>query len=593
MFEILSLLSFIFSLIILSSIGGVNNNVEALKNSIDKLTKNLDHGEKQSFPSRLHTEPSVILSPHGDTVVAVTSAQSSTSSETFNIAKLQELKAETVHINEPDEPNVFMEWIQKNFLIKLGSLFLILGFGWFMTLAISNNWISPPFQILLAVVIGSCITIGGLFMSSQNSQTSSNQIFILTGTVINILAFFISSNLYDILTKPMSLTAMVVTILLVGTLAIVKDYKKLAFVFQFALFVVPLLSGNAYDSRLFLGYYGILIASLSLGVNFWKHWSWFNTSGFLLSFAFAIAGIMVGYPIFAFVYIAIYFLSNFIPVNKNSEMNGLDLFNVCLSSVLSLILILICSFETPLKALIIIGFGLMTSLVAALFAKREVFHQFGFANMMASLFSFGIASLLFYGLSSIINLWIVAALILAGVFGCRYMARFYETPRLISFLNLMLLPLGIFYLGGSSGLRDEITTQSIAVLSLSYLIIALLNAKVFEMSKIKDTKFSTFYYSVAGLSAMVFTWYFADFILGSFSVAMALFIYAFVGLAFLYNPYFATKPFFKIASYILLGFTIGRLFLIDLWLMDLPIRIVTIIAIGVMFLATAFIKKKA
>jgi uncharacterized membrane protein YuzA (DUF378 family) len=190
----------------------------------------------------------------------------------------------------------------------------------------------------------------------------------------------------------------------------------------------------------------------------------------------------------------------------------------------------------------------------------------------------------------------MAALILAGVFGCRYMARFYETPRLISFLNLTLIPLGLAFLVTSpfdyQGQSAYSYSQSLSILFASYLVIALLNAKVFELSKIKDAKFATFYYGVAGLSGMAFIWYFANFMLGGFGVGLALFIYALVGLAFLYNPYFATKQYFKIASYVLLGFTIGRLFLIDLWLMELPIRIITIIAIGVMFLATAFIKKK-
>lgn len=594
MFEILSLLSFVFTLVTLLKLGNLESSILNLKKSIDLIPKNLNQSEERGFP--FHSYTSAVSASSGDAVVAVTSTQSSSENETIDIAKLQEHKSETVYINAPVEPNIFMEWIQTNFLIKLGSLFLILGFGWFMTLAISNNWISPPFQILFAIVIGSGTILGGIFMSSKNSQTSSNQIFIFTGTIINILAIFISSNFYDILTKPIALSVMVINILLIATLAVFKNYKMLAFVFQFALFAVPFLSGNIYDGRLFLGFYGILIAGLSLGVNFWKHWSGFNTAGFLLSFVFAVAGITASYPLFAFIYIAIYFLSNFIPVNKNAKIYGLDLFNVCLSSALSLILILICNFETPRKAIIIIGFGLVTSLITAFFAKRKVLHQLGFANMMTSLFSFGIASLLFYGLASVINLWIVAALILAGVYGCRYMARFYETPRLLSFLNLTLLPFGAAFLSQDSfnyiGQSTFSFSHSISILSASYLIIALLNARVFELSKIKDIKFSTFYYSVAGLSTMTLVWYFANFILGTFGIGLALFVYAFVGLAFLYNPYFAAKQYFKITSYILLGFTICRLFLVDLWLMDLPLRIITIIAIGAMFLATAFIKKK-
>jgi Predicted membrane protein (DUF2339) len=384
MFELLSLLSFIFTIIILAKTGDTNIKLSQLQKSVDTLSKNAIQAQKSNLVgvTKSKLEPTAII--HGTTGDVATASNLTTDTSDSNNAKLQELKAENIHINLPAEPNLFLEWIQKNFLIKLGSLFLILGFGWFMTLAISNQWISPPFQILLAVVIGTVITLGGIFMSSRNSQASSNQIFILTGTIINILAFFTSSNLYDILTKPTALSAMIVNILLVGTLAVVKNYKALAFVFQSALFAVPFLSGNINDGRLFLGFYGLLIAGLSLGVNFWKHWSGFNTSGFLLSFAFAIAGIMAGYPLFTFVFIAVYFVSNFIPVNKSGEINGLDLFNVCLTAVLGIVLILVCDFEIPLKALIIVGFGLITSLIAAMFAKQEVLHQFGFANMMAS-----------------------------------------------------------------------------------------------------------------------------------------------------------------------------------------------------------------
>jgi Predicted membrane protein (DUF2339) len=607
MFELLSLLSVIFTMITLAKVSGIQSDLEKTNSMLSKLRSaapaiKTTLENPASAPAQVSSD---IGSYSGDAEAASmgTFANSvpkivNSSSETVHINKFNSLKYDyngenVVHINNTPE-NTFdiVAWFQKNFLIKLGSLFLILGFGWFMTLAISNNWITPPFQILLAVFIGSGITLGGIFMSSRNSQASSNQIFILTGTIINILAFFIARNVYGLIDINVAVGAMIVNILLVGTLAVSKNYKSLAHVFQLALFAVPFLAGGSSDGQLFLTVYGLLIAGLSLGVNFWKHWSFFNTTGFLLSFIFAIIAMVSGFNIWIFVYVLVYFLSNFIPVNKSAEVSGLDLFNVCLSTVLSMCLILGSNFETPIKALLIIGFGLITSLLTGFFAKKEIFHRFGFANMMASLFSFGIASLLYFGLTSVINLWIVAALILAGIYGCTFMARLYETPRLISFLNLVLIPLGLAYLSGTSIFYNGNASQALSILFGSYGIISLLNAKVFEIGKIKDTKFSSFFYAVAGLSTMVFVWYFANLILGGFGVAAALFLYAFVGIAFLYNPYFTSKQFFKIASYILLGFTIIRLFLVDLWLMELPIRIITIIAIGAMFLATAFINKK-
>lgn len=482
--------------------------------------------------------------------------------------------------------------IRKNFLIKLGSLFLILGFGWFMTFAISNQWINPPLQILIAFVIGSGIIVLGTFMSSSNSSTSSNQVFILTGSIINVSAFFIASNFYQLISNQVALFAIFVNILIVGTLACFKNYRILAYVFQLALFLVPFINSSTTNDFTFLGYYGLVIIALSLGVNFWKHWSGFNTTGLFLSFIYGAFTMFFGTKWFTLAYVLIYFLVNLVPVYRFKKSVGLDLFNVGASTCLSIFLLLGYSYDELTTSLLLVGYGVITAFITFLFTNNSKLHTFALANLVGSLFSFGIAAFLFFGFASITTLGIVAFLILAGVCCSRLVSKSTSVPRTISLCNLILIPMGYSFLQDSYFYNFNLDPKSMVVLFGVYTLFGLLTATAFKLSKPKDYLFSLSYYSITGLCAMVFVWFFCSVVIGSYGIALSLFIYAIVGLVFLYNSYFTKQKGFNIAANVLLGFTIIRLFLVDFWLMEMPVRIVIVIALGVMFLGTAFLTKK-
>src|SRR4051812_40446289 len=57
----------------------------------------------------------------------------------------------------PNSGDRFVEWLKDNWLLKLGALLLLMGFGWLVTYAFLNNWIGPMGRIALGLSAGALI----------------------------------------------------------------------------------------------------------------------------------------------------------------------------------------------------------------------------------------------------------------------------------------------------------------------------------------------------------------------------------------------------------------------------------------------------
>ena len=62
-------------------------------------------------------------------------------------------------------------WFKEDWLLKLGALLLLFGFGWFVTYAFLNNWIGPVGRITLGIVAG----VGILLLGWWRIQTYLRQ----------------------------------------------------------------------------------------------------------------------------------------------------------------------------------------------------------------------------------------------------------------------------------------------------------------------------------------------------------------------------------------------------------------------------------
>jgi Predicted membrane protein (DUF2339) len=589
MFELFSFLSFCILIYVVIKLSSIKDELNSIKAKLTEL-------QKSTFGSINQSEQ-----PKLEIIKAQANLEKEILHQTNNIEIAQESKDQKPKQNIytykepiPSGPGPIVQFFQENFLIKLGSLFMIIGFGWFMTLAITNNWISPSLQILIALLIGLGVTAVGLNMNSKNSQTSSNQVFILTGTIINVLGFFAAHNIYNLITVETAVLAMIANIIIIGALACIKNYKSLAFAFQIGLFFVPFLVGIQSNNFLLSGIVGLLIAGLSLGVNYWKSWSSFNTSGIVLSAMFGISYAVTNSIWLSLLFVAVWFGCNFVTINKSGKINSLDIANIGLGSVFSIGIILSLPLDSVTRSFVLIGYGLLTSLITITLAQKSLLKKLGLVNLLASMFAFGIASLLFFGFGSIIGVLMVGILILIGSYSLEIMEFGMVTRRFVSSLNLLIIPLGaVFLIFNPNRLSlDNPTLFNATLLAGVYAILLFANMVVFNVSKFQDKVFGSIYMVLGGLASMSLVWNLANLLLKNYGNGLALFVFAFFGIAFLYNKAFSSQVIFKYASWFLIGFVIFRLFFVELWLMELPVRIGAFVAIGAMFLATAFIKKK-
>ncbi len=61
----------------------------------------------------------------------------------------------------PTSFDKFVEWLKEDWLLKLGAMLLLIGFGWLTTYAFLNNWIGPMGRIALGIIAGSLFILLG------------------------------------------------------------------------------------------------------------------------------------------------------------------------------------------------------------------------------------------------------------------------------------------------------------------------------------------------------------------------------------------------------------------------------------------------
>ena len=192
-------------------------------------------------------------------------------------------------------PNV-EEYLGGNWLVRVGVFALILGVGFFLQHAFSNNWINQQSQIATGILISFVLIFFGDFFSKRYPIYS----FALSGGGIAILylTIFIGSTIYEIIN--LSWVSMLMLVLTSGIsirLAFLRNSQTLAILGLIGALLAPLL---IYDSEVvrevstktfsepedknLLVYY-LLILNLSvLVISLFKDWRFFKVLSILGSY---------------------------------------------------------------------------------------------------------------------------------------------------------------------------------------------------------------------------------------------------------------------------------------------------------------------
>jgi uncharacterized membrane protein len=506
--------------------------------------------------------------------------------------------------------------VQEEWLLKLGALLLIIGFGWFVSYSFLHNWIGPMGRITLGLIAGALLLLLGYWRMQRFTHQGS--IFLVLGAGTVLMTVFAARSLYDFFTPLSAMSVMFLASAFVGLASVRFRVRSLAFMGLVLASLVPLLvASHVRDdvgmfSYLLLvtlgvlwvvvitGWRDLVIASLTVMTLYsMPYWSVWNPHGFdtltFLAFGFVIEFIIEN--IFAFlraregathcdVIGAVWtglFLTFWILAGVDRELQSLmfALFTVVFSAAAFLLYtytgnrkpllayagvgVLLLGVATAREldgAALSIAFTLealvMTSLSYALLHDRRM------AGLTSGLFAIpvllslrSIADYPVFGGSSY------------GLFGGQNVYHtlvFHEHFFVLFTLALSFLLLGYFF-HASRGEGEGVTKDNI-VLHQFYLIVGSAYGYLLLWLLLHEV-------SPADNATMI-----------------ALTCYTLIGLAaYLYGRMHDLRA-FRVYGGVLLGFVICRLFLVDIWNMELAGRIITFVLIGTLLMSTAFLGRK-
>jgi len=177
-----------------------------------RLSKRLDSIEK-----KLDGETVVNLSERKTT-------QSSVENASQVVPVAQHATQSVATARKDDISDAFSMWLKEDWLIKLGGLLLLIGFGWFVSYAFLHNWIGPSGRIAIGLFLGVLVLVLGDWRIKK--YTHQGEIFLILGSTIVLLTIFAARELYDFWNPMVALVVMFFSSAFVAVESI--RYKRLS-----------------------------------------------------------------------------------------------------------------------------------------------------------------------------------------------------------------------------------------------------------------------------------------------------------------------------------------------------------------------------
>ncbi|MES3004679.1 MAG: DUF2339 domain-containing protein [Patescibacteria group bacterium] len=503
-------------------------------------------------------------------------------------------------VSAPAQESEFMMWLKENPLLKVGILMILVGFGWFVNYAFSHNWIGPVGRITLGVFAGTVVTLVGTTRLGKN-ETQGNALTIL-GTALVIITILAGQYFFDFFSSYMVLGITFMVSLYTSLTSVAYSSKRLAVYGMLMALLAPVLAGTVDIEPIALYAYLLVVSIAGIWMSIVRNWREVGSLGITGVFLYSLAVVFDGGPL---------------------QGDYAVLFMVYIISILYLVIGVFSLIQNKVKAeagdayltivntLVILGFTLNVvpdvyqSLVVALWMLVYAFsgflvfiktkkEQLFYVHALVSVLLLAIAtSLELKGQTLVIAFAIESALIA--------MAAYVVTGKIAiarSFAILTAVPVLMTLPSFSSNSWNNsiIFHSDFAVLVIVGAVLGVLGLfyKLNRTGQAGDPS-NVHQIMLVGSSIYVYAliWLCSHSIIGfnDTAVFVSLFIYTIVGLSTHFYGLFNQHDALKKYGMVILILVVARLVLVDVWNMDLVLRVVTFIVLGVMFMSSAFISK--
>lgn len=513
-----------------------------------------------------------------------------------------EERIETI-TEETDEPNVFLDWLKEDWMLKLGGLLLIIGFGWF--LSVTYVLIGPGGRVALGIIAGTLFILLGYWRI--RNYINQGGIFLVLGSTVILLTVFASRVAgpdYDFFTPLSALVVMFLSVAFVAIASVKYNSRALSLLSLILAGIVPLLTNAPASDHVGLFAYLFIVVLGAIWIVALNGQRELNTAALIMIAMYSAPHILTPsmFPLvnmntlllFAYAFSAVFFLTNTAGLLKLKDKEIVpDLLTAAGNGVFLLVWIMNVA-PKEWQSLIISAWMLIfivgAFLIFKITQKSEPFYVYaGIGAMMLAAATavelsgaaLTIAYIIEITLGSLISYIILndrkvserVSLLLA-------VPMFFSVENMIShnwnnsvlhkdffvllLLSLTLLGLGLFFSNLAKEARDKDDNQ----LSMIWLVFGSAYAYILLWLSLH-----------AGLEAK------------NTATIISLIIYTVIGIIFYFKGLSEENENFRIYGSILVGLVIARLLLVDVWSMEKTSRIVMFFILGALLVATAFLGK--
>ncbi len=492
-------------------------------------------------------------------------------------------------------------WFKENWILKLGVILMVMGFGWFVSYAFIHNWIGPSGRIALGFAFGLLVMLGGIFRIKKSP--SQGEIFTVFGELIILITVVASRFVYDFFNPTIALGIVFVTSMFVMISAVVKDRINLAVIGVISASLAPTLVNSITDDVVNRFLYIFIVSISAVSVMFYKKWKEVGATAIITVLCYSLyygsfgdLGSSKEIVLFLAFLLSLFFfvvsISSLIKFEEKVDEND------SVIALVNSILILLWTYahvsepkQSFVLTLWIIIFAIGSLIVFKYARKIKFFYIYsaisvvylalvtameldGTALVFAYIFESALVSILGYIATSRIDVGEKLSLLMIGpailtlesfVSNKWYNSFLHEDFAVILCMGLSLFAVGLFFfMTNKENYPDEKTGMEFR--PYSYMMI-----------------FGSFY-------LFVLIWLSTNAVLEyALAVMASLAVYTIVGIISYFFGKRNNRIVYRYYGSVLLLLVVARLILVDVWEMELAVRVVTFILVGLLFVSTSFI----
>ncbi|MGE5042403.1 MAG: DUF2339 domain-containing protein [Candidatus Levyibacteriota bacterium] len=516
----------------------------------------------------------------------------------------------------PDPITLFFKWFARDWPLKVGALFVLLGVGWFLTYAFMNNLIGPEGRLFLGLSVGAAVMLFGNLRIKKNIY--QGEILATLGAGILLATIFASEHMYKDLIRmlyPQWVSLLLVTLVIasLGFTSFMNKTKRLAILAYGIGAIAPFLVGFGRSDILIV--FGYLLA-LTIGLIWLVRLTGWRALVLLPQVVIILYTLLyrtfhltpdetLWMQFFGVTFTTVFYTSSLFALGVEQVKNQRDLWIGVLLSVYSYLWI-IAYIPSYNQSLVLAAFALLFMSGAYVLAKMKSLPDAVFLYFVVSIIFLVTATLIQIKEPDYLSIVLAVESLLLFVFTDRvYSLKSAQFSSLLFFLPVIFsVQLFSGYSRGFSNLMysgylaksaQAVKTYDFQLLLINGLLFlsagyGYLYPKHEELKKAGKVIFvGSVVYSLLYLWN-VLPYHIENLAIGFDGTVVALVIFAILGLGAYFYGMESKRQWTKNFGLVLSLFVIGRLLLIDVWNMRIEAKIITFIMVGVIFMLSVFLQ---